>query len=231
MQYLGSKRRIAAELVAIITKYRTQNQCYVEPFVGSASVISGIAGPRVGSDSHYYLISLLQSVQSGWVPPRTVTEVLYNSVKAHPEDYSPALVGFIGFACSFAGKWFAGFARNTRSYNYAAGGCNTLLKLAPLIQDVQFVHSDYASLHIPCGSLIYCDPPYRDTTKYSADIDHNAFWDWCVDKAQSGHTVLVSEYAAPPEFVEVWRKDLIITTNKNQKSARTERLFIHHSNL
>lgn len=36
MQYMGSKNRIAKELIPIITEGMTKDQHYIEPFVGGA---------------------------------------------------------------------------------------------------------------------------------------------------------------------------------------------------
>ena len=42
MVYMGSKNRIAKELIPIITKDLKPNQWYVEPFVGGANMIDKI---------------------------------------------------------------------------------------------------------------------------------------------------------------------------------------------
>jgi DNA adenine methylase len=34
------------------------------------------------------------------------------------------------------------------------------------LKDVKFIHSSYQDLEIPKESIIYCDIPYKDTTKY-----------------------------------------------------------------
>ena len=68
MKYMGSKSRIAREIVPIMQaeieggKYDT----YVEPFVGGANVIDKIKCKyRVGFDINRYLTALLQHVQAG----------------------------------------------------------------------------------------------------------------------------------------------------------------------
>ena len=45
MVYMGSKNRIAKELIPIITEYLKPNQWYVEPFVGGANMIDKIEHP------------------------------------------------------------------------------------------------------------------------------------------------------------------------------------------
>jgi DNA adenine methylase len=74
-------------------------------------------------------------------------------------------------------------------------------------------------------ALIYCDPPYINTTKYNHDIDHNKFHEWCRDRAREGHTIFVSEYTAPDDFKLVFEKEVLCELDKNSKSKRTERLY------
>lgn len=73
--------------------------------------------------------------------------------------------------------------------------------------------------------LIYIDPPYKGTTKYSTIFDHNRFWE-VVRRFSSKHDIYVSEYVAPDDFECVWsiiRKTELNT--KQGKAIRTERLF------
>lgn len=44
MKYMGSKRRIANEILQIILKDRTPNQYYVEPLCGGCNVIDKVGG-------------------------------------------------------------------------------------------------------------------------------------------------------------------------------------------
>lgn len=111
MKYQGSKSRVAKEIIPIITKDRQPGQYYIEPFCGSASIIQEVDDPRIAADNNYYLIELLRTVQNGWIPPDNVTEEKYISIKNNHDDFSPALVGFVGFCCSFGAKFFAGKAR------------------------------------------------------------------------------------------------------------------------
>lgn len=52
MVYMGSKNRIAKELIPIITKDLKPNQWYCEPFVGGANMIDKIEHPyKLGGTS------------------------------------------------------------------------------------------------------------------------------------------------------------------------------------
>lgn len=226
MQYMGSKARFAKEILPIILNGRTHGQFYVEPFCGGANVIDKVTGNRIANDFHPHLICLLQAVSNGWKPPENVSEEEYRLAKENRE-INP-LTAFIGFGCSFGTKWFGGYARNKIGTNYAKMNAANLLKQAPGLQGIDFQCGSYADLAIPEGSIIYCDPPYEGTTKYSTGgLDYEEFWQWCRDKSAQGHKVYVSEYNAPDDFECVWEKK----TNANFDSGRVggseriERLF------
>lgn len=54
MKYMGSKNRIAKEILPIILKNKKEHQWYVEPFVGGSNVIEKINGKRIGSDNNNF---------------------------------------------------------------------------------------------------------------------------------------------------------------------------------
>ena len=200
-------------------------------------------GPRIGSDVCLPLIALYNALQNGWTPPEQVTEADYQQAKSG--NCEPYLQAFIGFGCSFAGKWFGGFARGghgadaptaARSLrsnldrNYAANARNSLLKKSVGMSDVRFNHLDYRNTPFkPEGWVIYCDPPYAGTTGYTAAPPYNPaeFWVQCSLWAGAGNVVLVSEYQAPADWtcvLEVATKT-DIRNRENQLEPRQERLF------
>lgn len=67
VKYMGSKSRIAKQIVPIIQAGIEQDgrDSYIEPFVGGANVIDKIKCKyRAGFDINEYLIALLQRVQT-----------------------------------------------------------------------------------------------------------------------------------------------------------------------
>lgn len=54
MKYMGSKNRIAKDILPIILKERKPEQWYVEPFVGGCNIIDKVDGNRLGSDKNKY---------------------------------------------------------------------------------------------------------------------------------------------------------------------------------
>lgn len=98
------------------------------------------------------------------------------------------------------------------------------------LESLERLQSDYRSMDIPDGSVIYADPPYRNTNcgEYIG-FDFEAFDGWLAD---CGHLVVVSEYTAPAGCVEVARIKKQCSASANGKSqSATERLFVHESQL
>lgn len=229
MKYMGSKARHAKEILPIILSTRKEDQWYVEPFVGGANVIDKVDGKRIGADINEYLIGLWQAVSEGWNPPETFEETAYKDVRENKSDYSKALVGYVGFALSYSGKWFGGWRRDgAGKRDYVTESYKNACKQFPNLRGVQFEHKDYFNLVIPRESVVYCDPPYKGTTKYKDDFDHDKFYTWCREMTAAGHTIFVSEYAMPDDFVCLWQKQVNSSLAKNTGSKRAvERLFMH----
>lgn len=80
----------------------------------------------------------------------------------------------------------------------------------------------------PCNALIYCDPPYVDTTKYSTGkFNTNHFWETVREWSQN-NIVFVSEYKAPDDFTAVWQKEIkLAVRSKDGCEPRTEKLFCY----
>jgi DNA adenine methylase len=236
MKYMGSKNRIAKHILPIILKDRKPDQWYVEPFVGGANMIDKVDGKRIGSDSNEYLICLLKALQDGYIPPDFVTEDEYKSARIE-KNLEPR-TAFIGFGCSYSGKWFGGYARNVRkdapdaerlnmtTRNYCGESKRNLLKQLPNIIGINFLSCGYKDLEIPINSIIYCDPPYANTTSYKDKFSHEEFWQWCRDKKAQGHTIFISEYNAPEDFECVWEKEVNSSLTKDTGAKKaTEKLF------
>ena len=230
MQYLGGKFKLSKYILPIILENRKPGQWYVEPFVGGANSFFRVDNPKLGNDNHYYLIEMLKAVQSGWNPPEIVSKEFFQEVKSSIELYDPKLVGFIGFCCSFGGIWFRGYASDkVGRRNYARCGANALRKIRPNIEGAVLKHGSYLDLDIPENSLIYCDPPYARTTKFTTGkFDHDEFWQWCRMKSEEGHDVFISEYNAPPDFGCVYEKEFKTNLYPGKKGLkRVEKLFTY----
>jgi len=229
MQYFGGKNRIGEEIAAVIQPYI--NKDYIEPFCGMYGVGRHIqAKNKYAYDINLYLIKMLQELQQGRIYPSIVTEDDYQFARLN-KDIDPALSGFIGFACSFAAKWFGGYARG--KYNYAETASNQLNKLKPLLEDVAFAVSDYKDIVLTNQSVIYCDPPYDGTYGFKVgSFDSQEFIQQCKAWHNAGHTVFVSEYDMPEHegFNVVWKKAVHTEIRtKTGRSPRVEKLYLLES--
>lgn len=228
MKYMGSKNRIAKEILPIILKDRKENQWYVEPFVGGANIIDKVDGNRIGADINKYLIALYNKLKEGWLPPKEITKEQFEDMKNNPENYEDYLLGYVGFQLSFGAMWFSSYRRdNAGKRNYSLEAYNNVSKQADSIKSIVFRCCSYDEIDYPENSIIYCDPPYENTAKYKAvdDFNHKRFWQWVRDMTDAGHKVFVSEYNAPEDFKVVWEKELTCNISSKYKK-NTEKLFV-----
>lgn len=234
MKYMGSKARIKKEILPIILKDRKENQYFVDLFAGGMNLIDSVEGNRIANDLNYYLIEMWRLLLNGWIPKPFYDREFYNKVKNNKDDYPAYLVGWIGFNCSYSGKFFGGFAGKVNTKigtvrNYQEEALSNVLKQVGNLRNVKLRNENYFELVIPPNSIIYLDPPYKDTTKYFADFDHDKFYDYCRQKKKEGHLIFVSEYEMPNDFVCVWEKQVKSSLYANGKiggsKISTEKLF------
>ena len=231
MKYMGSKARIANELLPIILKDRKPNQYYVEPFVGGANMIDKVDGLRIGSDINKYLIALYCELQKGWIPPRDVTKEHYNKVRDNFENFDLFHIGYVGIACSYNGKWFGGYAGEVQTKmglrNYIHEAHKNILQQKQFLKDIYFTSGSYELLQYPENCIIYCDIPYIETTIYKANeehFDHDKFYKWVREMELKGHQIFISEYQAPTDFSCVWEGSVKSSLSGSKKTS-TEKLF------
>lgn len=238
MQYMGSKNRYAKYIVPIIQSYIDENNItkYLEPFVGGANIIDKVrCDKKIGCDSNEYLIALLKHIQDDISDiPDFIYKEDYEEVKNNQNNYPIWYQGLIGF-CSFGNKMWGGYARNSsqdttgeRTKSYFKG----IKSQAPKLKNVIFTNKDFQS--IPTEKLnkyvIYCDPPYRNTTTYKTrPFPYEEYYDW-VRELSKNNIVLCSEYWMPEDFECIWEKETTAQIDSNReagdsKNIRIEKLF------
>lgn len=238
MKYAGAKTRIFKNMLQIILKDRGINQPYVEPFLGGANSMQFVDGVRIGGEFNEYIAEMWKALIAGWTPP-TIDRDLYKHIKNNKSTYDKAVVGWVGVACSYSGKWFGGFAGKSMTKegerDYQAEAFKNLQKQLPLLDGVLVFNCSYEKLEIPANSRIYCDPPYADTLKYKDEFCSDVFWYWARQQVKQGHEVFISEYKAPADFVCVWQQEVKSSLSANGKSGGSkksiEKLFVHESQL
>ena len=233
MRYMGGKFRHAGPIAAIITKHLKPGMVYVEPFCGACNVTAKINWPvRMVSDSNAALITMYKALQDGWIPPMSATKAEHDRLK-DAMDVNDPLTAFYGFGCSFRGKWFGGFGGDVMHgrQTYCVDSSKSIEVIRPWIQSAIFSATDYQTLN-PVNAVIYCDPPYTNTTSYKGGGSFNTdeFWQTVDRWRLAGNVVLVSEYVAPAEWVAVWTAKTKVTINGSYNGLpRVERLFMHES--
>lgn len=234
MRYMGGKSRIAKELTKTMLDTSAQREVYVEPFVGGGTVAEQMA-PNFRSswlsDVHPDLVMMWDAViNDGWIPPTAVSYEQYQELRYTKEP--SALRGFVGFGCSFGGRWFEGYARY-KDTNFAQSSHNVVMRQAKAIGSggpVQVSALDFRDISAPTGSIVYCDPPYADTKGYSKTgvFPHAEFWEKATEWSDAGAQVFVSEYTAPEDWTVVWEKEVVGQLDpRKQRDKPVERLFVH----
>ena len=237
MKYKGGKGRIADEILAIMLNSMLPGQTFIDAFCGGCAVIQRVPREyrRIANDNNRYLIAMLQRLTTDdqWKPPTDIPRNFYNDVRtSYYEDdgrYDDALIGWVGWMASRNGRFFdggySGFGRDGR--DYIGENIRNISRQLDDLRGVEWCCGDYSEIPIPAGSLIYCDPPYKNTSGYTTgrNFDYPLFYDWCRRKSDEGHIVFVSEYKMPGEFDCVWEKQVKNTLNGTRTYTATEKLW------
>jgi len=228
MKYMGSKNRIAKHIVPLILEHLDDDMIFIDACCGGCNLLDKIPNTveRYGNDINPYLISMWREVSKGWMPPKDITEEDYYYMRDHKAE-NPALTAYCGFALSYGGKWFGGWRRDSvGKRNYVDEAYRNAQEQFPKLRGVTFANKSILDINPTKKALIYVDPPYYGTTKYNSDFNHKSFYSWCRLMRSQGNTILVSEYQMPPDFIEIWSKQITSSlTNTGSKTA-TEKLYL-----
>lgn len=236
MQYFGGKYKLAKYIVPVLEAYRKRDQLFIDGSCGGINILSNMSGCKAGLDINEDLIILYQELQKETVVlPSSITEedyLYYKNLEANSLE-EKALKAFVGFGCSFGGRYYGGYARYPQKplYNYADVARRSLLKKIKKcsVSDTEFFHLDLFDLHIE-DALIYFDPPYIDKVNTNKGIfDSERFWKK-VRELSKDNTVIVSELSAPEDFSTLWSRESCTKIN-NTHYATNEKLFSYNSNL
>lgn len=238
MQYVGGKSRSAKHIATVIADMALNHDTIYEPFCGGCGATKELAqrfNTVYASDIHSGLIEMWNVLQVAHFMfgdplamfPETITREEYHQIKNSTD--SP-LKTFVSFGASFGGKEWGGYAsKSKRGQDYYKSTRVSILRFAQHWKNVEFTPGGYKEQTYLPGAVIYCDPPYADTTGYKAGaFNSQKFWQWVRDMTHKGHQVFVSEYNAPEDMTCVWQKQVRKSLNvKNRSSKATEKLFIY----
>lgn len=239
MVYPGSKKRLSKDLIKIIQPLINDNniELYVEPFVGGANLIDKInCKKRVGYDINKYLIALLQFMQNKdncYIIPKFISKEQYTAVKqaylnGNTNGYEDWFVGLCGFCLGYNGKFFDSYSYENKSKdrNYYDERVRNIAKQD--LTGIEFVCKDFKDIVVH-NALIYCDPPYKNTSKLYENntIDQTEFYEWCKQMKSNNNIILISEYEMPKDKYKcIWKRNLTTTFSHFGKTAMPEKLFI-----
>lgn len=240
MKYMGSKSRIAKDIVPIIQRYIYDlgTQLYVEPFCGGCNVIDKIkANNKWATDKHEYLIEMYKNLDKISTLPDFITKEHYSDVRdcfnKKLDTYEKWYIGAVGFLASYNGRFFdGGYAGlvNTKVgtvRNYYDEAKRNLESQIPDLKDINFQCRNYNELKYH-GAVIYCDPPYKNTKQYGINksFDYNKFWEW-VRKTSLNNFVIVSECQAPDDMKCIWQQEVTRTIDNTKRISSIEKLYTY----
>lgn len=239
MKYMGSKRRIAAELLAVMMQsYQDEHPAFVDVFCGGCNMLDKVPEnwKRIANDNNHALIHMWATLTNfDFNFPQIITHEFYSDVrKAWREGdvnrYSLAMQGWVGFMASYNGRFYDGgySGHSVGGRDYIKEQINNTLKQVPLLKNVVWCAGDYSELSpLPKHCLIYCDPPYKNTTQYTTSngFDYDRFYEWCRKMTAVGHQVFISEYEMPEDFRCIWYKEVTNSMHQRHTYKPTERLF------
>ena len=239
MRYMGSKAKIAKDILPIMLK-DIKDKYFIDLFTGGGNLLQFIDSKNIiANDINPYTIAFLERVKNegvNWLPRnnKEFTEIHYNFIKNNKNKFKKSVLGHVGYNLSFGGKWFAGWCRGKNSKgewrDYVDEQYRATIKLYNNMKNknIQFINKSYDEVNIPQNSVVYCDIPYKDTTKYNAvdNFDYNKFYNWCKRVKNGGVSIYISEYSMPEDFTLIWQKEVKTTLDaKSNSDIRVEKLF------
>lgn len=226
LAYLGGKWRQSKTWAPLILSLTDKRFHYLEPFLGGANMITKLAPHFTlcqAGDVHPDLMAMWQAVKLGTVDfPTHVSAEDYALLKQDYKDLGTgrsgsAIRGFAGFGCSFGAMFFATY------HDGAAKTRRAIMKSQAALQDTELRTCSYLDWDqdVSDRSVIYADPPYEGTAKYSVDaLDYVAFWNKMREWRTRGAAVFVSSYKAPDDWTCVSQLDLAKTISSTKNGAR-----------
>lgn len=160
MKYMGSKNRIAKDILPIMLAGRKEGQFWVEPFTGGANMIDKVDGLKIGADKNKYIIEMWKGLQKDLERPRKISKEIYSEARTEYNNktnikFSDFMIGWIGWMGSFNGRFFdGGYSGTNNKRDYIDEQIRNTEKQIKNIKDVKFIHADYLDLKLPPNIII-----------------------------------------------------------------------------
>ena len=83
----------------------------------------------------------------------------------------------------------------------------------------------YHDIEVKPNSVIYCDIPYRSTSKYNEiEFDYDRFYSWALSQTEP---IFISEYEMPNDFICIASKNKKVTLSATDNSSdKIEKIFV-----
>lgn len=242
MRYMGSKARFKDAIISEIHNIAliTGSNTYVEPFAGGFNIVPDVRlANRHANDINHYVVALFNKLRESGTDgfPSNISELDWYEIKYNKDEYEDWLVGLAGIYASFNGRWFNDYGGNFKNssgkpierYNEGIRSLKREFKYKDKFKGIKVTSWDYRDIDIPDGAIVYCDPPYRGTTGYGVEFNHDEFDGW-VRELSKRCVVIISEYEMPDDFVvlrELGKSGNTISAGQSDLGGREEKLFIY----
>jgi DNA adenine methylase len=233
MRYRGGKARIAKRIIATLDE-KYEYTRWVEPFAGMASLSKYTKSQDIYlNDLDINIYTFLKELhEQGW---RHLPDFVSEDEYREATNLEPSLLKtFIKFGCSYGGAG-VGYARDKSgckldldTQNFARTAKVNCNKLFTSWQgkSLAFSNKNYSELSYRKTDLIYCDPPYKNTSGFKVGkFDSDGFFNWMRAMSNEGCHIVCSEYSEnlPDDATVVWERDII--QGLGNRRSKTEIVF------
>ena len=229
MAYLGGKSTCFKHIIEKLNHEDYNGAVYLEPFMGYAHILKRIENKKqiYAGDSNKLITILFNGLKRNKLYPK-ISKKKYNDLKNEKKkSFNQA---YAAFALSYGGKEWGGYTplnlKHNRNYELERQNYYESLKKNKSFKKSVIKNLSYDEW-CPKNLLIYCDPPYENTTSYgkSCNLNYDLFWD-TMREWSNENIVYISEYNAPEDFVEVSNAEKFTTiSGVGSIDKRLEKLF------
>lgn len=210
---------------------------YIEPFCGGLNVIKYAVDDYnkfnplglekfYASDNSKDLIFLWSAVKNGeFNNMPVISKERYNELK---KDNTLSIDrSFAMYYCSFSCMYNNGYLSN-KLRNYHDTRYRSIKKEEHLIKKMEFKCCEYYDIDVSDGGhIIYCDPPYNNTTQcyYNKIFDSSKFWTQVKLWKDQGNYVYVSELECPLDNIIIYSKVKNISVGSIKNNYMIDNLY------
>lgn len=89
--------------------------------------------------------------------------------------------------------------------------------------DIEIINKSYSDYIYRPGDVVYCDPPYENTTGYGSEFNHRRFYNWV---ASRDYPVYFSSYdISDQRFTCIWQRLKTVTLQGGAGTKKIEKLY------